>query len=131
MSTTLPSIDAAIAEHATQVRREIHRHPELGFEEERTAALVERELDEVGIEHRRVVKTGVVGLIRGALPGRTIGLRADMDALPIGEQSGEPFASEVPGRMHACGHDAHTAMLIAMSSCYSNRQKKAQVARCR
>jgi amidohydrolase len=94
------------------LRREIHRHPELGFEEERTAAIVERELDDLGIEHRRVVKTGVVGIIRGAHPGRTVGLRADMDALPIGEESGEQFASEVPGRMHACGHDAHTAMLI-------------------
>ncbi len=104
--------DASIAEHATRVRREIHRHPELGFEEERTAAIVERELDRLGIEHRRVARTGVVGVIRGGLTGRTVGLRADMDALPIGEESGEAFASEVAGRMHACGHDAHTAMLI-------------------
>ncbi len=105
-------VDSAVAERATALRREIHRHPELGFEEVRTAALVERELDELGIEHRRVAKTGVVGVIRGALPGRTVGLRADMDALPIDEESGEPFASEVAGCMHACGHDAHTAMLL-------------------
>ena len=75
-------------------------------------ALVERELDELGIEHRRVAKTGVVGVIRGGLPGKTAGLRADMDALPIDEESGEACASEVAGKMHACGHDAHTAMVL-------------------
>jgi amidohydrolase len=106
------AVDSGVAEWATSLRREIHRHPELGFEEVRTAALVERELDALGIEHRRVAKTGVVGVIRGALPGRTVGLRADMDALPIDEESGEPFSSEVTGCMHACGHDAHTAMLL-------------------
>src|SRR5579872_737322 len=95
-----------------EVRRMIHRHPELGFEEQRTAALVESELDAIGVEHRRVAKTGVVGIIRGAKPGHVVGLRADMDALPVDEQSGEPFSSEVPGKMHACGHDAHTAMLL-------------------
>jgi amidohydrolase len=102
----------ATAERAVALRREIHRHPELGFEEERTAALVERELDELGIEHRRIAGTGVVGVIRGALPGKTAGLRGDMDALPIDEQSGEACASEVAGKMHACGHDAHTAMVL-------------------
>src|SRR5579864_3958724 len=94
------------------VRREIHRFPEAGFEEVRTAALVERELDALGIPHRRVAKTGVVGVIEGTKPGKVAGLRADMDALPITEQSGEPFSSEIPGMMHACGHDAHTAMLL-------------------
>ena len=105
------AIPAAVVAHAIDVRREIHRHPELGFEEEKTAALVERELDELGIERRRVAKTGVVGVIRGG-SGKVAGLRADMDALPIGERSGEPFSSEVPGKMHACGHDAHTAILL-------------------
>jgi amidohydrolase len=94
------------------VRREIHRFPEPGFEEEKTAALVERELDALGIKHRRVAKTGVVGVIDGAKPGKVAALRADMDALPITERSGEPFSSEIPGMMHACGHDAHTAMLL-------------------
>jgi amidohydrolase len=106
------TIDSATGEWAVALRREIHRHPELGFEEHRTSALVERELDELGIEHRRVAQTGVVGIIRGALPGKTAALRADMDALPIDEDSGESCASEVPGKMHACGHDAHTAMLL-------------------
>lgn len=95
-----------------ELRRAIHRHPELGFEERETAALVERELDELGIAHRRLATTGVVGVVRGALPGRVVGLRADMDALPITERTDLAFASEVPGKMHACGHDAHTAMLL-------------------
>jgi amidohydrolase len=100
------------AEHAVAIRREIHRHPELGFEEHRTQAIVERELDAIGVEHRRIAGTGVIGVIRGALPGRVTGLRADMDALPITEDSGESCASEIAGKMHACGHDAHTAMLL-------------------
>lgn len=105
-----PSKD--ITARVVELRRDIHRHPELGFEEERTASLVERELDSLGIEHRRIAKTAVVGVVRGAKPGRVVGLRADMDALPITERSGVSFASEVPGKMHACGHDAHTAMLM-------------------
>jgi amidohydrolase len=109
MSVTL--IDPRVAAWATDIRREIHRHPELGFEEVRTAALVERELAALGIEHRRIAKTGIVGVVRGGR-GPVAGLRADMDALPLTERSGESFSSEVPGKMHACGHDAHTAMLL-------------------
>jgi amidohydrolase len=95
-----------------ELRRAIHRRPELGFEEHETAAIVERELDSLGIAHRRLAKTGIVARVDGAKPGRCAALRADMDALPIDERSGEPFASEIEGRMHACGHDAHTAMLL-------------------
>jgi amidohydrolase len=84
----------------------------LGFEEHETAALIERELDALGVEHRRLATTGVVGIVRGANPGRVAALRADMDALPITERTGLPYASEVEGKMHACGHDAHTAMLL-------------------
>ena len=102
----------SVRERVVELRRTIHRHPELGFEEQQTQALVESELDALGIEHRRVAKTGVVGIVRGVKPGRVAALRADMDALPITEKSGEPFSSEVPGKMHACGHDAHTAMLL-------------------
>ncbi len=119
MTTLVPTETAA---HAIALRREIHRHPELGFEEVRTSALIERELDALGIEHRRIATTGVVGVIRGALPGRTAALRADMDALPIAEQSGEACASEVPGKMHACGHDAHTAMLLGAARVLANRR---------
>jgi amidohydrolase len=109
---TIRDVVPEVAERAVAIRRDIHRFPELGFEEERTAGIVERELDALGIEHRRVAKTGVIGIVRGALPGRVAGLRADMDALPLDERSGESFSSEVSGKMHACGHDAHTAMLL-------------------
>ncbi|MBV9103853.1 MAG: amidohydrolase [Candidatus Eremiobacteraeota bacterium] len=109
----MPILDLTdIVAHVTALRREIHRHPEPGFAEERTAAVVERELDALDIEHRRIARTGVVAIIRGRLPGHVVALRADMDALPIEERSGEPFSSEVKGMMHACGHDAHTAMLL-------------------
>ncbi|MBV8594634.1 MAG: amidohydrolase, partial [Candidatus Eremiobacteraeota bacterium] len=93
-------------------RREIHAHPELGFQEHRTSALVERELAAAGIDTMRMVTTGVVGTIKGTRPGKTLLLRADMDALPLDERSGESFSSTSPGVMHACGHDAHTAMLL-------------------
>jgi amidohydrolase len=101
-----------VLEDVVRWRREIHRHPEFGFQEVRTSALVERELKAAGIPVRRVATTGVVGVLTGGKPGKTIALRADMDALPLDERSGEPFASEVAGAMHACGHDAHTAMLL-------------------
>ena len=103
---------APTLERVVELRRAIHRHPELGFEEHQTQELVEKELDAIGVEHRRIAQTGVVAVVRGALPGHVVGLRADMDALPITERSGLPFASEVAGKMHACGHDAHTAMLL-------------------
>jgi hippurate hydrolase len=96
------------------IRRDIHAHPELGMEEERTAALVARELRSLGIEVTEGVgKRGVVGTIRGERPGnRAVGLRADMDALQITEATGLPYASKHAGVMHACGHDGHTTMLL-------------------
>ncbi len=96
------------------IRQDIHAHPELGMEERRTAALVARELRALGIEVTEGVgRLGVVGTIRGTRPGnRSIGLRADMDALQIPEQTGKPYASRNPGVMHACGHDGHTTMLL-------------------
>ncbi len=105
-------IDGTLAEHVVELRRAIHRRPELGFEEQETAALVERELDSLKIHHRRVARTGVIGYIEGAAAGPIVALRADMDALPITERTGLSFASESEGKMHACGHDAHTAMLL-------------------
>ena len=106
------SIPQETLTRVTELRREIHRFPELGYDVPKTAALVERELDSLGIEHCRVTENGVKAVIRGGKPGRVVGLRADMDALPIPEQSGELFSSEHPNIMHACGHDAHTAMLL-------------------
>ncbi|MCP3380324.1 M20 family metallopeptidase [Bradyrhizobium sp. CCGUVB4N] len=97
-------------------RRDIHANPELGYDVQRTARLVAEKLTEFGVDELAtgIGKTGVVGVIRGrqTRSGRVIGLRADMDALPILEATGLPYASKVPGRMHACGHDGHTAMLL-------------------
>ena len=96
----------------TEWRRDIHQHPELKFEEIRTADLVAAKLEEFGIEiHRGLAKTGVVGTIRNG-DGPSIGLRADMDALPLEEKNTFKHASSNPGKMHACGHDGHTAMLL-------------------
>lgn len=114
----------AIAARVVELRRAIHRHPELGFEEHETAALIERELDALGVAHRRLAKTGVVGVVRGAKPGRVAGLRADMDALPITERTGLPFASQVDGKMHACGHDAHAAMLLGAAHVLSSMREQ-------
>jgi len=108
----IESPDDELAARIVTLRRAIHRRPELGFEENETQALIERELDAIGIPHRRAARTGVVGILRGSRPGRVAALRADMDALPVNERSGVPFASEIDGKMHACGHDAHVAMLL-------------------
>jgi amidohydrolase len=98
----------------TAVRRDIHSHPELAFEENRTASIVAEKLAGWGIEvHRGLAKTGVVGVIRGKAPSqRGIGLRADMDCLPMHETGSVPYKSKHDGRMHACGHDGHTTMLL-------------------
>ena len=108
---------AAIRENLpelTAIRQDIHAHPEMGMEEARTSALVAAKLKQWGVEVAEGVgKFGVVGTIRGKLPGqRAIGLRADMDALAILEDTGAPHASQHPGVMHACGHDGHTTMLL-------------------
>ena len=113
-----------VYEQVVAWRREIHAHPELGFEEHKTSALVERALRDAGIKTQRVAKTGIVGLLEGGKPGKTLALRADMDALPLQERSGEPYASRIPNVMHACGHDAHTAMLLgAAVSLASEREQ--------
>ncbi len=97
-------------------RRQFHQYPELGMEEFRTSAKVAEVLRSLGLEVReKVGGTGVVGLIRGRSPGKTIAIRADMDALPISEESDQPYASKVPGKMHACGHDGHTATLLGVA----------------
>ncbi len=104
----------AYAGELTALRRDIHAHPELGFEEVRTAGIVADLLERFGCEvHRGIAGTGVVGILQGRTDnGRRIGLRADMDALPIEEATNLPYRSTVPGKMHACGHDGHTAMLL-------------------
>ena len=99
----------------TEWRRDFHQNPELGFEEVRTSGIVAAKLAEFGCDEviTGIAKTGVVGVIRGnGSSSRAIGFRADMDALPIEEATGKPYASQVPGKMHACGHDGHTTMLL-------------------
>lgn len=102
----------ALEPQLQQWRRTLHRHPEVGFDLPHTKELVKKALTEMGYEPRDCGKAGVIALAGGKKPGKTILLRADMDALPIPEDSGEEFSSEVPGKMHGCGHDMHTAMLL-------------------
>ena len=106
-----------IADMAPQMaawRRHLHQHPELALDCPQTAAFVAARLREFGVDevHEGIARTGIVALIRGQGTGPVIGLRADMDALPMTEETGAPHASTVPGRMHACGHDGHTTMLL-------------------
>ncbi len=107
---------SALHDEVTAWRRDIHEHPELQFDVHRTAGIVEQKLKEFGCDEvvPGIGRTGVVGLIKGRNTGsgKVIGLRADMDALPLTEITGVPHASKVPGKMHACGHDGHTAMLL-------------------
>jgi hippurate hydrolase len=108
-------LDAIRSQHAalTAIRQDIHAHPEIGFTEHRTADIVARKLREWGIEvHTGIGGTGVVGVLRRGNGDVSIGLRADMDALPIHEETGLGYASTTPGVMHACGHDGHTTMLL-------------------
>ena len=102
------------------MRRDLHMYPELGFQEFRTGAKVASLLTELGVDVRtKVGKTGVVGLLRGSRRGKTVALRADMDALPIQEANDAPYRSRNAGVMHACGHDAHTAMLLGAATILS------------
>jgi amidohydrolase len=112
----MPALTAieAFTDELVAIRRDLHAHPEIGFEEVRTSGIVAAKLEAWGIEvHRGIGGTGVVGVLEGTGgPGRRIGLRADMDALPMDEITNLPWRSTIPGRMHACGHDGHTTMLL-------------------
>jgi amidohydrolase len=112
----MPTIDRiqAYADELTAIRRDLHAHPEIGFEETRTSGIVAEKLSQWGIEvHRGLGGTGVIGVLKGkGDSGRKIGLRADMDALPMEENTNLPWRSTIPGRFHGCGHDGHTTMLL-------------------
>ncbi len=111
------AVPSQLVDDVVAVRRRLHMQPELGFEEHRTAAFVTERLRTLGFEvYEHVGKTGVVGVMRGVRPGRTIMLRADMDALPIVEETGHAYRSETEGVMHACGHDGHVAILLGAAS---------------
>ncbi len=104
---------AKTSDALTAMRRDLHAHPEIGLEEHRTAKIVSEYLEAMGVTvHGGIGITGVVGVLEGASPGKTIGLRADMDALPMTEKTNLPWSSKHHGLMHACGHDAHTTMLL-------------------
>ena len=102
----------ALEPQLVEWRRTLHRHPEVGFDLTQTKALVKKALTDMGYEPKDCGKAGVIALAGGKKPGKTILLRGDMDALPIQEESGVDYASEVPGKMHGCGHDMHTAMML-------------------
>ena len=109
----LPAIQD-MANEMVEVRHQIHAHPELAFEEHATSDMVAARLKEWGYEvHRGLAGTGVVGTLKRGTGKMRLGIRADMDALPIQETTGLPYASQLPGKMHACGHDGHTAILLA------------------
>ncbi len=117
-----PEPSRAVLDEVVDVRRHLHAHPEVGFEEHQTSALIRQKLAAAGVELGDCpTETGAVGILRGRRPGRTVLLRADIDALPIHEESGLDFASSVDGRMHACGHDGHTAILLGVASALAAR----------
>lgn len=97
--------------YSQSIRRDLHAHPELGYQEVRTSGVIARELRELGLEiSTGIAKTGVIALLEGTKPGPVVMLRFDIDALPIKEETGAEYASQNPGVMHACGHDGHAAI---------------------
>ena len=115
----------SIKNQIIKTRRDFHQHPELSFQEHRTASIVAKSLKKFGLKvQKNIGKTGVVGLLQGSKPGKTIALRADMDALPIQETSKVSYKSISDGIMHACGHDAHTAILLGVAEVLSNNKNK-------
>jgi amidohydrolase len=123
MSGAVLEVSAPILEDVITLRRDFHMHPELGFEELRTSRIVADRLKALGYEVRTGVgQTGVVGILRTGKPGRTILLRADMDGLPVHEESGVDFSSKERGKMHACGHDGHVAILLGAAQMIVERR---------
>ena len=119
-----PAIDEVMP-RVVQWRRDIHQHPEVSNREQRTAALVAAHLRDLGLEVTTgFARHGVIGVLNGAQPGPVVALRADMDALPVSEASGLPFASVNDGVMHACGHDAHTAMLMGAAEVLAGARER-------
>lgn len=121
-------ITAAIKSHIDEMiafRRELHSHPELPWQEMQTTKRIAEELDKIGITYRLTKPTGIIADIKGGKPGKTVALRADIDALPVMELNDSlSYKSQIPGKMHACGHDAHTAMLLtAAKALYANREQ--------
>ncbi len=120
ISSKIDAIVDEISDELIEIRRDLHRHPELGFEEVRTSGQIQKYLDNLGISYQTGYgKTGIAALINPEAAGRLVGIRGDIDALPITEESDLPFASENKGVMHACGHDAHTAIALGVATVLS------------
>ena len=116
MIRTRPTFTEAEVREMVETRRDLHAHPETAFEEVRTAGIVAERLKQLGLDVRTGVgRTGVLATVKGARPGKTVLLRADMDALPIHEENDVPYRSQTDGKMHACGHDCHTSILLGIS----------------
>ena len=109
----------AVQDEVVAFRRDLHEHPESSMKEFRTTDQIAKEMDALGIPYKRFDPTGLVAIIEGGKPGKTVALRADIDALEIEEKTGLPFASKEPGKMHACGHDTHAAMLVGCAKVLS------------
>ena len=114
----------AVAPDVVAIRRDVHRHPESGFKETRTADLIERRLNAIRVEYKRVAGTGILATIKGAKPGPTMLVRADIDALPVEELNEVPYRSQVPGMMHACGHDGHVATSLGAATVLAGRRDR-------
>src|SRR5260221_13418011 len=113
----------ALRDELVARRRDFHQHPELAFEEVRTAGIVARELTALGLEVTTGVgNTGVVGILEGGHEGPTVLLRCDMDALPVYEENQTDYISQTPGKMHACGHDGHTAIALGVARMLSSQR---------
>jgi amidohydrolase len=120
---TAAAIPQKLRAEVIATRRHLHMHPELGFEELETSKLIQQRLRDLGYDvHAGIATTGVVGIMRGTKPGRTIMLRADMDALPLSEENAHEFRSRAAGKMHACGHDGHVAILLGAAALIADRK---------
>jgi amidohydrolase len=106
----------AVAPDVVAIRRDVHKHPEAGFKETRTADLIERRLGAIRVESKRIAGTGILATIKGSKPGPTMLVRADIDALPVTELNDVPYRSQVPGMTHACGHDGHVATALGAAT---------------
>lgn len=114
---------ASLNDEMIQLRRDFHKHPELGLNEFRTSQIIEDYLKNIGLEVRRCTETGVIGVLNGSKPGKTIMLRCDIDALPVEEETGLSFESVNPGIMHACGHDGHAALHLTTAKLLANHKE--------
>jgi len=114
----------AVAPDVVAIRRDVHQHPEAGFKETRTADLIERRLAAIRVDAKRIAGTGILATIKGAKPGPTMLVRADIDGLPVTELNEVPYRSQVPGMMHACGHDGHVATALGAATVLAGRRDK-------